>query len=310
MTEPGTVDRTSNAHVADRLREMAELLRQQGGNPYRVSAYRHAADTVDRLGRDVGALLEREGLEGLRALDGVGRGIAGAIRELLTTGRWSQLDRLRGGLEPARLFQVVPGIGPKLAERIHDHLEIDTLEELERAAHDGRLERVPGVGRRRAAGVRASLATMLSRGPRRRPGSAGRGRAAGREAPPVAVVLAVDRDYRRRAEAGKLPTIAPRRFNPEGRAWLPILHADRDGWHFTALYSNTARAHELGRTRDWVVLYFYDRDRSEGQQTVVTESRGPLRGRRVVRGREEECRRHYAASDGSARTTGATEVSP
>ena len=108
-------------------------------------------------------------------------------------------------------------------------------------------------------------------------------------------MLAVDAEYRRKAEAGELPTIAPKRFNPEGTSWLPILHSMRDGWHFTALYSNTARAHELGRTRDWVVVYFYDDHHREGQHTVVTETRGPLVGQRVVRGLEPECRDYYGS---------------
>jgi hypothetical protein len=69
-----------------------------------------------------------------------------------------------------------------------------------------------------------------------------------------------------------------------------VLHEERDGWHFSALYSNTARAHELERTRDWVVIYFYDHEHQEGQRTVVTETRGPLAGERVVRGREHESR--------------------
>ena len=104
------------------------------------------------------------------------------------------------------------------------------------------------------------------------------------------LLLAIDATYRRQAATGELPRIAPRRFNPEGKAWLPILHAEREGWHFTALYSNTARAHDLGRTDDWVVIYFYDDDHREGQCTVVTETHGPMKGERVVRGREAECR--------------------
>ena len=104
-------------------------------------------------------------------------------------------------------------------------------------------------------------------------------------------LLEVDRDYRKLARAGKLPKIAPRRFNPEKRAWLPVMHTERDGWHFTVLFSNTARAHQLGRTEDWVVIYFYDGEHEEAQQTVVTETHGPLKGQRVVRGREQECLR-------------------
>jgi putative hydrolase len=110
----------------------------------------------------------------------------------------------------------------------------------------------------------------------------------------VATLLAVDRKYRDEAHAGRLPTIAPKRFNPTGEAWLPVLHTEVDGFHFTALYSNTALAHQLDRTRDWVVIYFYDDEHVEGQHTVVTETHGPLAGRRVVRGREAECRRHYS----------------
>jgi putative hydrolase len=49
----------------------------------------------------------------------------------------------------------------------------------------------------------------------------------------------------------------------------------------------------VGRTRDWVVLYFYDEHHREGQHTVVTETRGPLIGNRVVRGREPECQAYY-----------------
>ena len=72
---------------------------------------------------------------------------------------------------------------------------------------------------------------------------------------------------------------------------MPILHTDRENWHFTALFSNTARAHQLGRTDDWVVVYYYDDDHEEGQSTIVTETKGPMTGERVIRGREAECRR-------------------
>ena len=107
--------------------------------------------------------------------------------------------------------------------------------------------------------------------------------------PPVEILLDVDREYRERAARGELRKIAPRRFNPEGRSWLPILHAQRGDWQLTALFSNTARAHELGRTRDWVVLYYHSDHDAERQCTVVTETHGRRKGQRVVRGREAEC---------------------
>jgi putative hydrolase len=83
-------------------------------------------------------------------------------------------------------------------------------------------------------------------------------------------------------------------MNPLHRAWLPILHTRREKRRYTALFSNTPRAHELGRTHDWVVLY-WEQDGERGQHTVVTATLGPLRSRRVVRGREGECAEYYRA---------------
>lgn len=115
------------------------------------------------------------------------------------------------------------------------------------------------------------------------------------EHPAVDLLLGIDREYRDKACAGELPRIAPRRFNPDGKAWLPVLHTRYGPWHFTALFSNTERARELHRTYDWVVIYFSDAEGNDGQATIVTERRGALTGQRVVRGREPECARHYTA---------------
>jgi Holliday junction resolvasome RuvABC DNA-binding subunit len=275
-------------NCADRLREAADLLEAQGANQYRVAAYRKAADSITGMGpAAIAAIVEREGVDGLDNLPHVGRGIAAAIVEMVRTGHWSQLERLRGTADPVQLLTVVPGLGHRLAERIHEELHVDTLEGLELAAHDGRLENVPGVGPRRAATIRANLHAMLVRG-RARTLSQSLG-----PVPPVRLLLAIDRAYREQAAAGSLPTIAPTRFNPTNEAWLPVLHCERDGWQFTAMYSNTALAHQLNRTRDWVRVFHYDSEHAEGQHTVVTETHGALAGRRVVRGREAECRVHY-----------------
>jgi hypothetical protein len=289
MSETRIAAPDENAQIADMLRETAQLLEAQGANPFRVSAYRNAAAEIARLPQSLRTLFDEQGAAGLDALPHIGRGIAAAIAEVLLTGRWSQLERLRGAVDSAQLFRSVPGIGPGLAERIHDALHVDTLEALELAAHDGRLEGVAGVGPRRAAAIRAALGSMLRRTRVRPPAATAPSRG-----PDVSMLLDVDREYREKAADGKLPTIAPRRFNPEGQSWLPVLHAQHAGWHFTALFSNTAQAHRLGTLRDWVVIYFYDDEHAEGQHTVVTETRGPLAGRRVVRGREAECKAHYA----------------
>jgi hypothetical protein len=284
----------TNTRVAEALEQVAELLEAQRASPFRVRAYRGAADTVRAWAEDVERLLAREGRRGLEALPGIGRGLAALIAELVETGRLRLLDRLRGAVYPEDLLASVPGIGPRLAQRIHERLGIETLEDLEQAAWDGRLAEVPGLGPRRIETLRAVLGARLAY-PRRWRGSGAaprRGPALhepGAPVPSVADILSVDAEYRRRAEAGTLPVLAPRRFNPRAAAWLPILHAERGPWSFHVLFSNTALAHRLGRTRDWTVVY-YENDGVDGQATVVTETRGPLTGERVVRGREDECR--------------------
>lgn len=281
-----TMQNWDNTAIAEKLQEFADLLEQQQANPFRVNAYRRAAQTVSGHERDLSVLAECEGIEGLDQLPGIGRSIALAIQEMLRTGRWMQLERLRGSLDPEQVFRSIPGIGPELAQRIHETLEIETLAELELAAHDGRLEQVPGVGTRRSRMITAALAHMLQRRPARFRHPAAE--------PGVELLLDVDREYRERAAQGKLRKIAPRRFNPSGEAWLPILHTQRDDWYFTVMFSNTARAHDLGKTDDWVVLYFHTDHESEALSTVVTETSGPMAGSRVVRGREAECMKLHA----------------
>lgn len=270
-----------NQWIAERLRQAASLLVAQAANPFRVNAYRRAAQVIAQLDQDLRGLAEFGGHAALEAIPGVGPAIAGAIAEKLSTGRWGFLDRLKGASDPVTLFGCVPGIGPALARHIHETLHLDSLEALEQAAHDGRLEQVPGFGARRAAIVRGALAGLLAqvRPPPLRPA----------EEPDVALLLEVDREYRDKAARGALRRIAPKRFNPGDEAWLPVLHTVRDPWHFTALFSNTELAHRLGRARDWVVVYFHHDARPEGRRTIVTETQGPNRGSRVVRGREADC---------------------
>ncbi len=271
-----------NAVLAGRLQEYAGLLEQQGDDRFRIRAFQEAADYVLSMERPLRELFARDGLAGLVALPKIGRGIAAALAEMLTSGRWSQLDRLRGDASPARLFMTIPGIGPTLARKLADDEDLETLEELEIALQPGG-RKIPGFGRRRRQALLAQVAARLGRIRTARRGS---GPVAG---PPIQTLLDADKLYRDRAAAGQLRMIAPRRFNPEGKAWLPILHARRDDWHLTLMWSNTALAHELGKTDDWVVVYFHQDGHPEGRCTIVTETRGPMAGRRVVRGREEEC---------------------
>ena len=279
-----TVSRVSNTDLARRLDEVGHLLAEQGANPHRIRAYHAAAATLRHMAEPADELLRNEGVDGLIRLPNIGSSIARAIRDIITTGRLPMLERLRGQSDPMSLLASVPGIGDVLAERLHHDLGIGTLEELEVAAHDGRLEHIAGFGPKRLSGIVEYLAGRLGRI---------RARALPVETdPPVAEILDVDHEYRSKAAQGTLRRIAPRRLNPAGEAWLPVLHTHRGERHYTALFSNTPRAHRLRRTHDWVVLY-YDGEHGERQCTVVTEYRGELKGRRTVRGREADCLEHY-----------------
>jgi hypothetical protein len=227
-TAVATGQSLSNAEIANRLDDVADLLEEQRANQYRVQAWRAGAATIRNLWRPARELFAEEGLEGLDRLPNIGSALSRAIRELVETGRLSTLERLRGGAGPIR-------------------------------------RSIKGVG-------------------------SGWTREDGQALPSVTEILDVDREYRERAAAGDLPLITPRRFNPEHERWLPVLHTMRGDRHYTALFSNTANAHKLGRTHDWVVIYFDGSD-GEQQSTVVTQLKGPLIHRRVVRGRETECAR-------------------
>lgn len=288
---PGDPQPLDNDAVAARLDEVGDLLEGQAANEYRARAYRRAAQTIRRLITPVAEILHSEGLGGLTELPGIGDSIARSIQHLLATGELPILKRLQGRRPQGdAVLMTVPGVGHKTATRIHAELGIETLADLEIAAYDGRLARLPGMGSKRLRAIRESLAGRF----RRKPVIHAIPDTDHDWQPPVAELLSIDDEYRRKAAAGQLLQIAPTRFNAAGEAWLPILHAHREGRRYTAMYSNTPRAHELGTTHDWVVIY-REGTGEHGQWTVITSHHGPLAGRRVVRGRESECEAHYAS---------------
>ncbi|MFT5658165.1 MAG: NAD-dependent DNA ligase [Gammaproteobacteria bacterium] len=280
-----------NHQVAENLRKIANLLDAQNASPFRSRAYLNAANTVENLTVDVGQITQNSGIKGLIELPAIGAGIAQSIYEYVATGRMTRLDNLQGSADPVKLFQSIPTVGKQLAQYIHDILSVNTFEELGNALSEGQLDSVPGIGTKRKAAIEVWLSKHLGQH-RLQYGK----KQPLRHEPTVALLLKVDSEYSQKAARGDLPLITPKRFNPDQKKWLPILHVSHADWNFTALYSNTSRAHQLNRIRDWVIIYFFDGDHQEGQQTVVTETRGALIDKRVVRGREAECIEFYSRS--------------
>ena len=89
-----------NLRIAARLREAGEAMQRQGANAFAATAFQRAANTVERWPCALREVYERRGEPGLRQLPGIGRGIARAIVEMLATGRWLRLERMR----PERSF--------------------------------------------------------------------------------------------------------------------------------------------------------------------------------------------------------------
>jgi DNA polymerase (family X) len=275
----------TNEEIARVLQAAADVLEQADANPFRGRAFRRAARTILDAKVDVADLALASGTAGLETLPGIGEGLAAVIEDYVRSGGGPLHYRGMDDLGPLSLLMSLPGIGPVLARRIVDQLHIENLEELEMAIDDGRLEQLEGFGSRRTAALREMTRSMVSRRLQRR--SSGSGATAQIDRPSVDLILKVDAEYRRCAEEGNLRRIAPRRFNPGRVAWLPVMAHEEVGWSFRAMYSNSALAHALGTTRDWVVIFF-EREGEAHQCTVVTETRGPRAGRRVIRGRERE----------------------
>lgn len=278
-----------NQDIALLLNSIANLLEIQNANPFKVRAYRLGAKTVLMQDEPVAKMVFSGDGRALKAMPGIGESLAAVVEEYVKTGKSQLLNRLKGAISAEEVMEQVPGIGKGLAERIVRDLHVRNLEDLELAAHDGRLAQIEGFGKRRVASVRASLAGILSGFALRRVHRWSlQEKEDSPDQPSVAQLLEVDMEYRKKAANNELKKIAPKRFNPGKVAWLPVLHTEKEDWSFTALYSNTAKAHELDKTHDWVIVFF-EKNGLEGQATIVTETNGSLAGKRVVRGRENEC---------------------
>jgi DNA polymerase (family 10) len=134
-----------NADIAAVFEKIADLLEIENANPFRVRAYRNAARIVGELGRDVKGMVEKG--ENLTDLPGIGGDLAGKIAEIVRTGTCGLLQKLEGELPPAitQLLRI-PGLGPKRVRTLWQELHVQTLEDLQRAAREGRIHSLPGFG--------------------------------------------------------------------------------------------------------------------------------------------------------------------
>ncbi|MBV8199311.1 MAG: DNA polymerase/3'-5' exonuclease PolX [Acidobacteria bacterium] len=145
-----------NVEIARALAEVADILEIQGADLYRIRAYRNAVRTVEVQTRP----LERMVADGppLTTLPGIGKEMAGHIREMVTTGTLALRDRLLAEM-PRSLVELVrlPGVGPKKARKLWDELRVGSVDELEAAARDGRVAALAGFSGKTQARILAGI---------------------------------------------------------------------------------------------------------------------------------------------------------
>ena len=134
-----------NADITAIFEEIADLLEIEGANTFRIRAYRNAARILGDLPQEARVLVERG--DDLTRLPGIGADLAGKINEIVSTGHCSLLERLRKELPPAitELLKI-PGLGPKRVKMLYHDLDVQTIEQLQRAAQDGRIRALHGFG--------------------------------------------------------------------------------------------------------------------------------------------------------------------
>lgn len=149
-----------NLEIAWAFSEIADLMEIKGENPFKIRAYRRAAETLKEMDEDIEDLV-REGRA--QDLPGIGEGLGRKIVEMVETGRLQFLERLRKEVPPGLIAMLsIPGLGPATVRKIYSHLGITDLEGLERAAKERRIRTVPGLGAKTELAVKKGIELLRS----------------------------------------------------------------------------------------------------------------------------------------------------
>ncbi|MGE5663606.1 MAG: helix-hairpin-helix domain-containing protein, partial [Deltaproteobacteria bacterium] len=152
-----------NAQIAQVFNEIADLLELKGENPFRIRAYRRAALNVEGLAKDLGALPDAE----IAELPGIGKDLAGKIRQHVATGRIDLHEELKKEI-PAGLLEIlrVPGVGPKTAKMLFDRRGVKSVDDLEVLARERKLAGLPGIKEKAEENIRKGIALLKRIGER------------------------------------------------------------------------------------------------------------------------------------------------
>ena len=156
----------SNHEIAEALREIGERLAMKN-IPFKPRAYEKAAEAVDGLDEEIRIIYQKGGRKALEAVPGVGISIANSIEELLATGKISYLEGLRRktAVDIAELSRI-EGLGPKSIKKLYDALDVRNIDDLERAAKEGKIAKLEGFGAKKEQNILRSIGFAKSSGGR------------------------------------------------------------------------------------------------------------------------------------------------
>ncbi|MBI5664487.1 MAG: DNA polymerase III, partial [Nitrospirae bacterium] len=149
-----------NQEVVKIFNDIADILEIKGDNPFRIRAYRRAAQNIDGLAKDVADM----SVDDLHNIPGIGADLAGKIHEYVQSGRLEFYDQLKKAV-PSGLVDLlsVPGLGPKTAKLLFDKLQIKDIDDLERHAKEGKLQGLPGIQAKTEGNILKGIAMIKRR---------------------------------------------------------------------------------------------------------------------------------------------------
>ena len=154
-----------NQEIAKIFNDISDILEIKGDNPFRIRAYRRAAQNIDGLAKDVAEI----SVEELQEIPGIGDDLAGKIQEYVKTGNLKFYDELKKEVPPGLVDLLsVPGLGPKTAKLLLEKLHIKDIDDLEKHAKEGKLKGLPGIQARTEENILKGIA-MIKRHPGRFP---------------------------------------------------------------------------------------------------------------------------------------------
>ena len=155
----------SNKKIADQLHLMGQILEILEENPFKIRAYNRAAEVIGRLATPVAALSPKD----LEAIEGIGPAIAGKVHEIAASGTFPELEEARGRVPPGVIEMLaLEGVGPKTARTLWKKLQIETLDDLEKAARGHRIRALKGFGEKKERGFLKAIAIFRQRREERR----------------------------------------------------------------------------------------------------------------------------------------------